>query len=157
MRSPTKTVRLPHSDRTNSLTQRENPKSAIDFFFVCHSSESWNPVHLNRGSGVIKNHLKNIIIYDIIYYAMKAITKHYHRSSIVLQPEDQKIIDLLKVQKGLASKTQAVRFALQTTLRDLEYEQIRHAYLQFPETSEEIRESKRWMKLASLGMEKEAW
>jgi hypothetical protein len=25
-------------------------KSAIDFFFVCHSSESWNPVHLNRGS-----------------------------------------------------------------------------------------------------------
>jgi hypothetical protein len=28
------------------------PKSAIDFFFVCHSSESWNPVHLNRGSWV---------------------------------------------------------------------------------------------------------
>jgi hypothetical protein len=27
------------------------PKSAIDFFFACHSSESWNPVHLNRGSG----------------------------------------------------------------------------------------------------------
>jgi hypothetical protein len=32
------------------LRNDDAPRTAIDFFFVCHSSESWNPVPLNRGS-----------------------------------------------------------------------------------------------------------
>jgi hypothetical protein len=40
----------PASHRVYPIFSGFSPKSAIDFFFVCHSSESWNPVHLNRGS-----------------------------------------------------------------------------------------------------------
>jgi hypothetical protein len=59
----------------------EHPKSAIDFFFVCHSSESWNPVHLNRGSG---NSITKMTEYYAIMSWKKSVFKLQGYEIVVL-------------------------------------------------------------------------
>ncbi len=83
--------------------------------------------------------------------------KQYHRSTIVLLPEDEKALEALRDQAGLSSRTQAVRFALRSALRELDQDRIRNSYIKTPESTTESKAAQSLTLISARGMKKEDW
>ena len=81
----------------------------------------------------------------------------YHRSSIVIQPQDRKLIDQIKQCAHISSQAEAIRFALRAAWRQLERNQILAAYARDPESSSEIHLANLLTKVSAVALEKEKW